>query len=126
MATLPGPRQLDDDLDVAHLRVVVVPLELRIPRPLLCQPQRGPQLPVLAGHGLQVGRDLAALGHQVVRVVIGLLLVVVVVEGRLLLAQVRGGRCWIVVGLRKMLLRHLIQKFQMLPIGYGCASSTSC
>ena len=88
---VPSPRELDDDLDVAHLREVVVPLELRIPRPLFSQPQRGLQLPVLGGHGLQVGCDLATLAHQVV-VVIGLLLVVAV-KGRLLLNHMRGGRC---------------------------------
>jgi hypothetical protein len=102
---LTRPPQLDYDLDVAHLREVVVPLELRIPRPLFSQPQRGLQLPVLGGHGLQVGCDLATLGHQVVVVVV--LLLLVAVKGRLLLGNVRGGRC-LILGLRQMLLHHLI------------------
>ena len=83
---MPSPRELDEDLDVAHLREVVVPLELRVPRALLGHPQRRLELPVLRRHGLQVRRDLAPLRHQVVLVVV--LLVMGGVEGPLLFEQV--------------------------------------
>ena len=83
---MPSPGELDEDLDVAHLREVVVPLELRVPRALLGHPQRRLELPVLRRHGLQVRRDLAALGHPVVLVVV--LLVMGGVEGPLLFENV--------------------------------------